>query len=220
MCAGSVYGIFRFSSSARENGSPSAAIFGDDEVEGIRQASVVGNDASTLIDLVERFGWKFIRASKDIHRTIQSQDSHHADLVCRVGDFHTGNLLPSRQCVECQARKTCADFFQSRSLLFRRIHRLKPNIGDLGGTVESVRDDRKSADDDDPMVIRQRGDEPSCGGAHVATVSLTRQAISQNSATDDGSRIQGSLLSVIFDGGAGGRLRRSRSILKRNAHSS
>jgi hypothetical protein len=54
----------------------------------------------------------------------------------------------------------------------------------------------------------------------LATVSFTRQAISQNSATDEGLRIQGSLLSVIFDGGTGGRLRRSLSILKRNDHSS
>jgi hypothetical protein len=69
-------------------------------------------------------------------------------------------------------------------------------------------DDRKTADHDHIVVPRQLLDELSCRGAHFSTVSLTLQAISQNSATDEGLSIQGSLLSVMRQGGNGALRRR------------
>jgi hypothetical protein len=54
----------------------------------------------------------------------------------------------------------------------------------------------------------------------LATVSLILQAISQNSSTDEGLRIHGSLLSVIFEGGAGDRLLLMRRQAIRRDHSS
>ena len=47
-------------------------------------------------------------------------------------------------------------------------------------------DDREAADHDHVVGTRQLLDEFSCRGAHFSTVSLTLQAISQNSETDEG----------------------------------
>lgn len=64
-------------------------------------------------------------------------------------------------------------------------------------------DDRETSNHDHIVVSSQLLDEFSCRGAHFSTVSLTLQAISQNSATDEGLRIQGSLLSVMRQGDDG-----------------
>jgi hypothetical protein len=69
-------------------------------------------------------------------------------------------------------------------------------------------DDCKTADHDHIVVLRQLLDELTCRGAHFPTVSLTLHAISQNSATDEGLWIQGSLLSVMLQGGDGALRRR------------